>query len=172
MLKSFIKLYVLLDWKCFIYFVKLYWSSISYWQLLAAGSGEDSLPLDNKPLPELMLTKTHYIIRYHYAIMSKHFWKLNCTYTVHNATQELWVTYISNSSPPGQNGCHFADNCFKLTFVNEKFCIWIRISVKFVPKSQVDNKSAKVQVMTWCWIGNKPLPKRVLTQFTNAYMRH
>ena len=28
-----------------------------------------------------------------------------------------------NSSPPGQNGCHFADNIFRCIFVNEKFCI-------------------------------------------------
>ena len=28
-----------------------------------------------------------------------------------------------NSSPPGQNGRHFADNIFSCIFTNEKFCI-------------------------------------------------
>ena len=31
-----------------------------------------------------------------------------------------------NSSPPGQNGCHFADNILKCIFMNEKFCNLIR----------------------------------------------
>ena len=30
-----------------------------------------------------------------------------------------------NSSPPGQNGRHFADDIFRCNFVNEKFCILI-----------------------------------------------
>ena len=33
-----------------------------------------------------------------------------------------------NSSPPGQNGHHFADDIFKCIFVNEKVCILIQIS--------------------------------------------
>ena len=37
-----------------------------------------------------------------------------------------------NSSPPGQNGDHFADDIFKCIFMNEKFCISIQISLKFV----------------------------------------
>ena len=49
-----------------------------------------------------------------------------------------------NSSPPGQNGCHFADNIFNCIFVCEKFCILFRISLKFVPKGPTDNNSALV----------------------------
>ena len=41
---------------------------------------------------------------------------------------------VVNSSPPGQNGRYFADDIFRCTFVNEKFCISIQISLKFVPK--------------------------------------
>ena len=51
-----------------------------------------------------------------------------------------------NSSPPGQNGRHFADNLFKCILVNEKFCISIRISLNFVPKGSMNNKSTLVQV--------------------------
>ena len=63
-----------------------------------------------------------------------------------------------NSSPPGQNGCHFADDISKCIFMNAKFCTSIQISLKFVPKGPIDNKSALVQLM--------------LIQFTCDYMRH
>ena len=61
-------------------------------------------------------------------------------------TKSVWD---ANSFPPRQNGRHFADNIFKCIFMNEKFCILIRISLKFVPKGLIDNKSALVQVMAW-----------------------
>ena len=48
------------------------------------------------------------------------------------------------SSPHGQNGRHFADDVFICIFVNEKFCILIKISLKFVPKDPVDNNPALV----------------------------
>ena len=79
-----------------------------------------------------------------------------------------WV----NSSPPGQNGRHFADDIFRCIFLIEKFCILIRISLKFVPKGPIDNKWALVQVMAWRRIDDKPLPEPIPTQFTDAYMRH
>ena len=40
---------------------------------------------------------------------------------------------LVNSSPPGQNGRHLADDIFRLIFMNEKSCILIKISLKFVP---------------------------------------
>ena len=49
-----------------------------------------------------------------------------------------------NSSPTGQNGCQFANNIFRCIFVNEKFCIFIKISLKFVPKGPIDNNLALV----------------------------
>ena len=54
------------------------------------------------------------------------------------ATSEL------NPSPPGQNGRHFADDIFICIFVNEKFGILIKISLKFVPRGPVDNNPALV----------------------------
>ena len=59
-----------------------------------------------------------------------------------------------------------------LFFVNEIFCILIKISLKFVPKDLINNKSAMVQVMAWRRTGGKPLHEPMLTQFINAYMRH
>ena len=42
-----------------------------------------------------------------------------------------------------------ANDIFKLILINEKLRILIQISLKFVPKGQIDNKSALVQVMAW-----------------------
>ena len=49
-----------------------------------------------------------------------------------------------NSSPPGENKHHFADDIFRSIFVNEKFCILIKFSLKFVPKGPIDNNPALV----------------------------
>ena len=56
--------------------------------------------------------------------------------------------------------------------MNEKFCILIRISLKFVYKGPIDNDSALVQVIALWRTGDKPLPESMLTQFTDAYMPH
>ena len=45
----------------------------------------------------------------------------------------------TNSSPPRQNGRHFADDIFRCIFVNEMFCILIKISLKIVIKGPIDN---------------------------------
>ena len=51
---------------------------------------------------------------------------------------------VINSFPPGQNGHLFTDNVFRCIFVNEKLCILIKISLKFIPKGQIDNNPALV----------------------------
>ena len=45
-----------------------------------------------------------------------------------------YTYWIFNSSSTGQNGRHFADEFFRCIFVNKKFGILIKISLKFVPK--------------------------------------
>ena len=65
-----------------------------------------------------------------------------------------------------------ADTIFKYIFVNEKFCILINILLKFVPKVQINNIPALIQIMAWRWIGNKSLSEPMMTQFNEAYMRH
>ena len=45
---------------------------------------------------------------------------------------------------PGQNGHHFADDVFKSIFINEKFRIMMKISLKFVPRRPIDNNTALV----------------------------
>ena len=49
-----------------------------------------------------------------------------------------------NSSPPGQNDHHFANDIFRCIFVNEKFCSLIKIPLKFVPMGPIDNNPALV----------------------------
>ena len=68
--------------------------------------------------------------------------------------QANWV----NSSSPRQNGRHFVADIFKWIFLNENGRIPIQISLKFVPKSPIDNMSALAQIMAWRWTGDKPLP--------------
>ena len=65
-----------------------------------------------------------------------------------------------------------ADNIFKCIFLNETFCNLIKISLKFVPRGPIDNNPALVQIMAWRRTGDKPLSEPMLTQFTDAYMRH
>ena len=63
-----------------------------------------------------------------------------------------------------------ADDIFKRIFVNENFIIPIQISLKFVPRSPIDNRPALVQLMAWRRPGDKPLPEPMLPQFPDAYM--
>ena len=56
---------------------------------------------------------------------------------------------LVNSSPPGQNGRHFADDIFRCIFVNENFYILIWISLKFVPKDPINSIPALIQIMAW-----------------------
>ena len=77
-----------------------------------------------------------------------------------------------DSFTPRQNCRNSADDVFRCIFANEKFCILIEISLNFVPKGPIDNNQASVYIMAWCRIGDKPLSEPMLTQFTDAYMRH
>ena len=51
---------------------------------------------------------------------------------------------IVNTSHLGQNGHHFADDIFICIFVKEKFCILIKVSLKFIPKGPIENNPAFV----------------------------
>ena len=48
---------------------------------------------------------------------------------------------------------------------------WFKFK-KFIPKGPIDNKAALMQVMAWHQANDKPLPKPMLTQFTDTYMPH
>ena len=65
-----------------------------------------------------------------------------------------------------------ADAIFNCIFLYENDKIPIQISLKLVPKSPIDNKLALVKVVAWRRTGDKPLPEPMMTQFTEAYIRH
>ena len=65
-----------------------------------------------------------------------------------------------------------ADDIFKCISFNKNDRITIKISLKFVPRSAIDNKPSLVEAMTWRRIGDKPLPEAMMAQFTDAYMQH
>ena len=72
-------------------------------------------------------------------------------------------TKTVNSLRPRQNRRHFADDVFKCNFLNENAWIQIKISLKFVRKGPINNIPALVQIMAWCWTGDKPLSEPVMT---------
>ena len=70
--------------------------------------------------------------------------------------------YNLNTLKPRQNGRHFADDTFKCIFLKENVRIWIKISLKFVPGSPIDNMSALSQIMAWRRPGDKPLSEAMI----------
>ena len=63
-----------------------------------------------------------------------------------------------------------ADDIFKWIVLNKDDRILIQISLKFVPRSPIDNKPVLVQIMAWRRIGDKPLPEQMIAQFNDTYM--
>ena len=61
------------------------------------------------------------------------FWLLRVTETIVMETSRLNTLRLS------QNGRHFPNNIFKCIFLNENVLIWIKISLKFVPKGQIND---------------------------------
>ena len=59
-----------------------------------------------------------------------------------------------NTLRPRQNGRPFPDDIFK--------CIFLNISLKFVPKGPINNIPALLQMMAWRRPGDKPLYETVL----------
>ena len=72
------------------------------------------------------------------------------------------VSLLFNSLRPRQNGRHFPDDIFKCIFLFENAWIWIKISLKFVPRVRINNIPALFQIMAWCRIGDKPLSEPMM----------
>ena len=62
---------------------------------------------------------------------------------------------------PRQDDRHFLDDISKCIFLH-------KISVKFVHKGAINNKSVLVQVMAWRRPGDKPLPESMLIEVYDA----
>ena len=72
--------------------------------------------------------------------------------------QKLCVNTLS----PRQNGHHLPDDNWKCIIFDENISISINISLKFVPKGQINNISALVQIMPWRRRGDKPLSEPMM----------
>ena len=57
---------------------------------------------------------------------------------------------------------HFADDIFTSIFLNDVMWIPLTISLKFVPKDQMNNIPSLVQIMAWCRSGDKPLSEPII----------
>ena len=87
-------------------------------------------------------------------------------------TSLYWIRAQATKSQhisPWTKWLPFCRQHFLCNFMNERFGIFIHISLTFVPKNLVYNRSALVQVMAWHWTGDKPISEPMLTQFTDAY---
>ena len=96
-------------------------------------------------------------------------WPRSCTYgsaTLHKSSydgHDLYVTSCTfNTLRPRQNGRHFAHDTFNHIFVNENEWISIKISLKFVPKGQINNIPSLFQIMAWRRPGDKPLSEAMM----------
>ena len=69
---------------------------------------------------------------------------------------------LFNTLTPRQNGRHFPDDIFKCIILNENVCTSIKIALKFVPKGPINTTSALVEIMAWCWPGDKPLSETMM----------
>ena len=83
-----------------------------------------------------------------------------------------WGMYALTHFPLDNMAAILADDIFRCISLNENDRIPIQISLKFVPRSLIDNKPALVQVMAWRRAGDKPLPEPMLAQSPDAYMWH
>ena len=77
-------------------------------------------------------------------------------------TNSITQHQMVNTLRPGQNGRHFADAIFKCIFLNENVWIPIKISLKFVPKSPINNIPALVEIMAWRRPGDKLLSQPMM----------
>ena len=96
--------------------------------------------------------------------------EVSATTTTQTLYTRLWGVNLLIS--PGQYGLNFTDYVFKCIFINKKFRILIRISLKFVPRGPIDNKSALVRVLARHRRGDKPVSEPKLTQSIDAYVWH
>ena len=107
-------------------------------------------------------------------------WNIVLCASTHSAL--ITFSFVFNTLRPRQNGRRFADDTFKRIYLNENVRISIKISMKFVPMSPINNNSSLVQIMAWRRSGDKPVSKPMMVsllthicvtrpQWVNSQMR-
>ena len=64
---------------------------------------------------------------------------------------------LSTQWSRGNMARHFADDICKFVFFYESCGIHTQISLRFLPRTSINNIKAQAQIMAWCQIGEKPL---------------
>ena len=72
--------------------------------------------------------------------------------------------YLFNTLRLRQNGHRFADDTFKLIFLNEYVRILFKISLKFVLKGRINNNPSLDQIIAWRRSGDKPLSEPMMVR--------
>ena len=76
----------------------------------------------------------------------------------------LWLYHAVITLWPRQYGRHFADDIFNCIFLNESVRMSIKISLKFVFKSPINNIPELVQTMACRLVGAKPLSEPMMVR--------
>ena len=87
------------------------------------------------------------------------------------SSDQLNTFEIINTLRLRQNGLHLADNIFRCIFFNENLWILIKISLKFIPKGQINKIPALAEMMAWRRPGDKPLSEPMFVSLL-MHMRH
>ena len=86
-----------------------------------------------------------------------------CQWLCHQSSHDINQQGSSlNTSRLRQDGSHFPDDSFQCVFLNENVWILIKISLKFVPQSQINNIPALDQIMACSRQGNKLLSEPIM----------
>ena len=80
-------------------------------------------------------------------------------------------THCFNTLKPRRNCRHFANDNFICIFLYENVWISFNISLKFAPKSGINNVLALVQIMAWRRLGDNPLSAAMLLCCSEANMQ-
>ena len=85
----------------------------------------------------------------------------------------LWVAMLVrcavhafNTLRLRRNRRHFADDIFKYIHLNENALISIKIPLKFIPKTPINNMPTLVQIMAWHRQGAKPLSETMMVKLS------
>ena len=73
-----------------------------------------------------------------------------------------WLVNSPHKGPVMWKMFPFDDVVMKCVLFNENVRISIHVSLNFAPDGPINNKSALVQIMAWCWAGDKPLSEPMM----------
>ena len=121
---------------------------------------------DNSTLIELPRKWTIHDLHIHLYLIKlfvkKSSWYYNVLCAVYMNRFYEWLTL--NSSRLWRNRRQFANNICKCIFLNENVLMSIKILLKFIPKGPINNIPALIQIMVWCWPGDKPLSEPMMVR--------